>query len=72
MAIAAIEAYQQEVKSGKCALFYINGCDVPLCAYKSEDNKKEILLAYNKKKSDVEFDKMGKKLEPAAVIRNYK
>lgn len=54
---------------------YINGCDVPLCAYKSEDNKKEILLAYNKKKSDVEnidFDKMGKKQEPAAVIRNYK
>lgn len=56
---AAIEAYQQEVKSGKCALFYINGCDVPLCAYKSEDNKKEILLAYNKKKSDVEVYDMG-------------
>lgn len=55
----AVKLYQNEVKSGKCALFYINGSDIPLCAYKSSDGKKEILLVYNKNNSSIDVFDMG-------------
>lgn len=55
----AVNLYQNEVKSGKCALFYINGSDIPLCAYKSSDGKKEVLLVYNKNNSNIDVFDMG-------------
>lgn len=55
----AIDLYQSNIGSGKCALFYISGSDVPLCAYKSEDGKKEILLVYNKSNSNIDVFDMG-------------
>lgn len=55
----AVKLYQNEVKSGKCALFYINGSDIPLCAYKRSDGKKEILLVYNKNNSSIDVFDMG-------------
>lgn len=54
----AIELYQEKIGHAKCNLFYINGCDVPVCAYKSEENENEILLFYNKNTANVDVFEM--------------
>lgn len=55
----AIDMYQEMIGNSKCCLFYIDGTDVPLCAYISEETQREILLFYNKTNASVEQYDMG-------------